>query len=79
MSWSPSRIVPLVGSSSPATIRSVVVLPQPGRAEQGEERALRDGQAEVVDGGEGAEPLGHAGQVEVARSGCSVGHRSAPR
>jgi hypothetical protein len=33
-----------------------------GRAEQGEERALRDGEAEVVDGGEDAEPLGEVGQ-----------------
>ncbi len=29
MSVSPSRIAPAVGSSRPATIRSVVVLPQP--------------------------------------------------
>src|SRR5215212_7186844 len=29
MSWSPIRIRPAVGSSRPATMRSVVVLPQP--------------------------------------------------
>ena len=36
-----------------------------GRAEQREERALRDGQVEVVDGGERAERLGDAGQAKI--------------
>ena len=33
------RIVPAVGVSKPATMRSVVVLPQPDRAEEGDELA----------------------------------------
>ena len=80
MSCPPMVMVPLVGSSSPAIIRSVVVLPQPGRAEQGEERPLLDGQVEVVDRGERAEPLGDRAQVRSApASGDPVDHDVRPR
>ncbi len=65
MSSSPSMIVPVVGSSRPATIRRVVVLPQPDGPEQREERALGDGEVEVVDGGERAEALGDRRQLQV--------------
>ena len=65
MSWPEIVIVPLVGSSRPATIRSVVVLPQPGRAEQGEELALLDDEVELVDRDEGAELLGDGGERQV--------------
>ena len=64
-------IVPAVGSSSPATIRSVVVLPQPDGPEQREEPALLDHQVEVVDRGEAAEPLGDADvSVRSAPAAC---------
>ena len=39
-----------VGSSNPATMRSVVVLPQPGGTQQREELAAREVQRNAVDG-----------------------------
>ena len=48
------------------------------RAEQGEERALRDGQFERVDGGEGAVRLADPGEADVAAGGA-VCHGWGPR
>ena len=42
------RIVPAVGVSKPATMRSVVVLPQPRRAEERDELAALDGEVDVL-------------------------------
>src|SRR5205823_4931904 len=50
-----------------------------GRAEQGEERALRDRQGEVVDGGEGAERLGDPGQAKILGAGSPRGPGAALR
>ena len=50
-------IVPEVGVSSPARMRSSVVLPQPGRADDHEELARRDVERDVVDRDELAERL----------------------
>ena len=44
-----SRIRPAVGSSKPAIIRSVVVLPEPGRTEHREELAVADVEVDAVD------------------------------
>ena len=52
-----SRIRPAVGSSKPAIIRSVVVLPEPGRAEHREELAVADVEVDAVDGDDVAVPL----------------------
>ena len=78
MSLSPIRIWPAVGSSRPATIRSVVVLPQP----DGPSRAKNDpcgiGQVEVVDRGELAERLGDAREPEVAPASRAPAISSVP-
>ena len=66
MSWSPMRIVPAVGSSSPATMRSVVVLPQPDGPSSAKNEPCGIGEVEVVDRGERAEALGDAGEPQVA-------------
>ena len=64
-SLSATTIGPRSGSSKPPIIRSVVVLPQPGRAEQREERAARDLEAEVVDRDDVVEALRHALEADV--------------
>ena len=46
----PSWMVPAVGCSNPATMRSTVVLPEPGRAEDREQLAVADGQVCALDG-----------------------------
>ena len=71
MSSSPMQIRPAVGSSRPATIRSVVVLPHPDGPSSAKNEPLRDGQGEVVDGDEVAEPLGHVVELQVHR----ISHR----
>ena len=48
---------PEVGSSSPAIMRSVVVLPQPDGPSRHEELAVLDGEVDALDGGEVAERL----------------------
>src|SRR5690606_36545141 len=48
-----------------------------GGPEQGEERPLRNGQAEVVDRGEDSEPFREVGQTQVA--GRRVVHHRLPR
>ena len=58
---------PEVGCSSPATIRSVVVLPHPDGPEQREEAAPGHHQVELVDGREGPELLGDGLEGQVAR------------
>ena len=62
MSLPASVIVPELGVSRPATIRSVVVLPQPDGPEQREERAARHVEVELADGVEGAVVLGQLAQ-----------------
>ena len=52
--------LPLVDVSKPASIRSSVVLPHPGTAEQAEDLAAVDPQGDVVDGGDVAELLRYA-------------------
>ncbi|GAA3216905.1 hypothetical protein GCM10020256_19520 [Streptomyces thermocoprophilus] len=49
-----------------------------GRAEQGEEGALRDGQVERVHGGEGAVRLADSGEADVAAVVCGLHRRHAP-
>ena len=49
---------------SPATIRRVVVLPQPGRPEQRDELAVGDVEVEGVDGDGLAVVLGDRGQPD---------------
>ena len=48
-SRSPILMEPLVTVSSPAIIRSVVVLPQPGGAQQRDQLARLDGQVDALD------------------------------
>ena len=61
----PARVIdPELGVSRPATIRSVVVLPQPDGPEQGEERAAGHVEVELADGVEGPEVLGQLPQRE---------------
>ncbi len=61
----PISISPSVGSSKPAIIRSVVVLPQPDGPEQREELARLHLEVDVVDRDEIPEPLGDAAQDDV--------------
>ncbi len=59
------RISPSLGCSKPATIRSVVVLPQPlgpSRVKNSPEAEL---EAEVVDGDEVTEALAHAPKLDA--------------
>ena len=58
---------PDVGASNPPIIRSVVVLPQPGRAEEAEELAVLDLEVDVVDGDGIAELLDHVHEPDVDR------------
>lgn len=53
----PNRMRPEVGSSRPAIIRSVVVLPQLDWPEHDEELAILDGEARVLHGDEAGEFL----------------------
>ena len=63
--------MPRVGSSKPAIMRIVVVLPQPGRAEHREELALIDHEVDAGDRGDDlavrGELLGHADQFDRRR------------
>ena len=52
--------MPSVGSSKPPIIRRLVVLPQPGRAEEREEAPARDLERDVVDRDDVVEALRHA-------------------
>ena len=74
---------PASGSSKPAISRSVVVLPEPRRAEQGEELALFDGQVDAVDRGDVAVALRQPAQDDVVRLGvgwrCFRLHFGGPR
>ena len=45
----PITIVPVSLRSSPATMRKVVVLPQPDGPEQGQELAVLDGEIDAID------------------------------
>ncbi len=64
---SPIRIVPVVGVSSPATIRRAVVLPHPDGPDQHQQLAVGDRQVEVVDGhGAALELLGHGVEPHLA-------------
>ena len=56
----PMQIRPELGSSSPAIRRSVRRLAAPGRAEQGDQRAGRDLEADVVHGHDRAVALADA-------------------
>ena len=58
------RIAPAVGISKPATMRKVVVLPQPRRAEEGDELAALDGEVELLHHGLLAEALVHVVDLE---------------
>ena len=59
------RMKPSSGCSKPASIRSVVVLPQPltGRAATGTRPACTD-EVELIDGDHRAEPLGDVGEFD---------------
>ena len=50
MTWPPIFSSPSVMSSSPATIRSAVDFPQPGRADEDHELAVGDVEVHVLDG-----------------------------
>ena len=56
---------PRSGSSRPATMRNVVVLPQPEAPSSAKNDALGHGQAQVVDRGERAEALGDVSRTQV--------------
>ena len=62
----PIRTRPPVTGSSPATMRSVVVLPQPEGPSSVHELALRDRERDVVDGGDVAVALGDAVEDDAA-------------
>ena len=49
----------------PAIMRSVVVLPQPGRPEQHDELALFDVEVDAGDGAEIAVRLGETGELQA--------------
>ena len=72
------RIVPSVGVSKPAIMRSVVVLPQPLGPEEGHELAALDREVEVLDHGLGAEGLLDAGQSEKRHRGRPSAWRRRP-
>ena len=59
-----SVAVPDVGRTRPSSIRSVVVLPAPFGPEEAGDPARRDREAEVVDGGQRAEPLGQPRELD---------------
>ena len=58
-------MVPDVGVSRPATIRSVVVLPQPDGPSRAKNEPAGYVEVEVVDGLEGPEVLGQAAELET--------------
>ena len=58
------RISPEVGRSNPAIIRSVVVFPEPRRAQEGQKLSRRDVEREIIDGGEGVEAFGEVVEWE---------------
>ena len=63
--WPSRTMSPSDGNSWPPIIRSVVVLPQPGRAEQHDVLPVVDVQVHVVDGdGAAGEDLREPDQVE---------------
>ena len=64
MSRSPSRTAPEVGSAKPATMRSVVVLPQPDGPEQDHELAVGDIERDVAHRIDVAVALGDAIDLE---------------
>ena len=66
-----SRMRPEVGSSSPAIIRSVVVLPQPDGPKHDEERAVIDREVHALDGGERSERLGNGFKPDLCHGGQS--------
>ncbi len=68
MSLPASVIVPEVGVSRPATIRSVVVLPQPDGPSSAKNDPRRYVEVEVVDRRERGELLGHPAQPEARRT-----------
>ena len=72
-----SRILPLVGSSKPAIIRNVVVLPQP-EGPRSEKNSLADRQADVVDRSHVPELLRHVVEDDVAVGVCGVVHTVIP-
>ena len=71
----PISTSPSSGCSEPEISLSVVVLPQPERAEQRQELAVPDSQGHVVDGGEIAEPLGDGAELDVVRTAVVRGFR----
>ena len=68
MSAPSTMIVPAVGCSKPAIIRSVVVLPQPDGPRNDTNSPRSAAEVEVLDGDDAAEPLLDAGEVEEASS-----------
>ena len=61
----PMRIVPASGSSSPATMRRMVLLPQPDGPSSDRKAAVLDRDAEIVDRDERVEALGQSADLEV--------------
>ena len=66
----PMRMVPAVGSSSPAIMRSDRRLAAAGRAEQRDQRARADRERDVAHGGDVAVALGHARGIRSMRLSC---------
>ncbi len=64
MSAPPMKMRPLSGRSKPAIMRSVVVLPQPLGAEQGDDLALAHLEGDVVHRGDRAEAPGDVLKLE---------------
>ena len=63
-SRSPMRIAPSSSGSRPASIRSAVDLPEPGRPDEHEQLAVADVEVELVDGGDVGALVG-AGRLVV--------------
>ena len=77
MSRSPSWIVPDVGVSSPATIRSVVVLPQPDGPSRAKNEPLGTSRSRSSTAVKVAELLGQTAQLAGPSNGCVTVRRRA--
>ena len=72
-----SRILPLVGGSKPATMRSVVVFPQPlGPSSEKNSPAL-DLERDVVDRGDIVEPLRQRLELDMSSTHLQSSHMPA--
>ena len=69
---SPMRIVPLVGYSSPASMRNVVVLPQPEGPSRLTNSPVGDREVELLDRDRAAEGLAHLFEADAGHAASAL-------